>query len=135
MERVLRIERTGFGHEAWPRAEFLDYYRECRDWFVVAKLGGRIAGYMIACPEERDAEIASIAVHPDYRRRGVAVALLQHMLSVLQAAGVRRVELLVRTGNAAAAQLYRSLGFRRVRLVHGYYEDGGDGVLMTRALQ
>jgi ribosomal protein S18 acetylase RimI-like enzyme len=43
--------------------------------------------------------------------------------------------LMVRAGNTAGAELYRALGFRRLRLVRRYYEDGGDGVLMARAIQ
>jgi len=101
----------------------------------VAKVGGRIAGYAVACAENRNAEIASLAVHPDYRRRGVAHALMRHCLRALRSTGVRRVELMVRTGNTAGAQLYRSLGFRRVRLVPRYYEDGGDAFLMVRGIQ
>ncbi|HUE00953.1 MAG TPA: ribosomal protein S18-alanine N-acetyltransferase [Bryobacteraceae bacterium] len=135
LPRVLRIERASFGADAWPRRYFLELYGECRDFFVIAKCGGRIAGYAVACAEKREAEIASLAVHPDYRRRGVGDALMRYTLRRLRAAGVRRVELMVRTGNAAGAQLYRSLGFRRVRLAPGYYEDGGDGVLMARAIQ
>jgi ribosomal-protein-alanine N-acetyltransferase len=135
LERVVRIERASFGAEAWPRRYFLELYGDCRDSFVVAKLGGRIAGYAVACAEQRNAEIASLAVHPDYRRRRVADALMRHTLGALAAAGVRRVKLMVRTGNTAGAQLYRSLGFRRVRRVPGYYEDGGDGFLMVKALQ
>ena len=135
LARVLRIERASFGAEAWPRKYFLELYRDCRDFFVVAKVGGRVAGYAVACAEKRNAEIASLAVHPDYRRRGVAGVLMRHTLRELGAAGVGRVELMVRTGNTAGAQLYRSLGFRRVRMVPRYYEDGGDGVLMVRAIQ
>jgi len=135
MPRVLRIERASFGAEAWPRAYFLEMYRDCRDFFVVAKVRGRIAGYAVACTEKRSAEIASLAVHPDYRRQGVGDALMRHTLRALRAAGVRRVELMVRTGNTAGAQLYRALGFRRVRLEPHYYEDGGDGFLMARAIQ
>ncbi len=135
LPRILRIERASFAADAWPRKYFLELYHDCRDFFVVAKVGGRIAGYAVACSEKRDAEIASLAVHPDYRRRGVAHALLRHTLRALAAAGVRRVELMVRTGNTAGAQLYRGLGFRRVRLVPRYYEDGGDGFLMARAIQ
>jgi len=96
---------------------------------------GRIAGYAVACADKRNAEIASLAVHPDYRRRGVGDALMRHALGELRAAGVRRVELMVRTENTAGAQLYRALGFRRVRMVPRYYEDGGDGFLMARAIQ
>lgn len=135
LPRVLRIERASFGAEAWPRKYFLEIYRDCRRFFVVAKLRGRIAGYAVACLEKRDAEIASLAVHPDYRRQGVADALMRHALRQLSASGVRRVELMVRTGNTAGAQLYRSFGFRRVRLLPRYYEDGGDGFLMARAIQ
>jgi ribosomal-protein-alanine N-acetyltransferase len=134
LPRVLRIERASFGTDAWPRSEFLEYYRECGEWFVVAKLSGRIAGYAITCMEKRAAELASIAVHPDYRRRGVADALLRHMLDAVASAGLRRVELMVRCDNPAGQQLYRSLGFRRVRRVHGYYDDGTEGILMAKSL-
>jgi len=41
----------------------------------------------------------------------------------------------VRPSNPAGAQLYRAWGFRRGRSVRRYYEDGGDGILMVRALQ
>ena len=74
-------------------------------------MSGRIAGYAAACAEGRNAEIASLAVHPDYRRRGVALALMRHTLQSLQAAGARRVELMVRIENTGGAQLYRSLRF------------------------
>jgi ribosomal-protein-alanine N-acetyltransferase len=135
LARVLRIERASFGAEAWPRKYFLELYRDCGGFFVVAKVGGRIAGYAVACAEKRNAEIASLAVHPDYRRRGVADALMRHTLRELRGAGFGRVELMVRTGNTVGAQLYRALGFRRVRTMPGYYEDGGDGFLMARAIQ
>jgi ribosomal-protein-alanine N-acetyltransferase len=135
LERILWIERASFGKQAWPRDAFVELYEDCPEFFVAAKLGGRIAGYLAACVEKRDGEIASLAVHPDFRRRGVAQTLMGHALRALKKAGARRVELMVRTGNTAGAQLYRSLGFRQVRLVRRYYEDGGDGFLMTRALQ
>ena len=83
----------------------------------------------------RNAEIVSLAVHPDYRRRGLAAALLRRTLRALRDAGARRAELMVRTGNQAGARLYRTFGFRRVRTVRRYYEDGGDGFLMVRAIR
>jgi len=135
LERILRIERASFGRGAWPRRYFLELYADCRQFFVVAKLSGRIAGYAVACLEKNQAEIASLAVAPDYRRRGVAVALMQHLLDALKPAGARRAALTVRPQNRAALALYRSLGFRKVRLAAGYYEDGGDAFVMSRAIQ
>jgi ribosomal protein S18 acetylase RimI-like enzyme len=37
----------------------------------------------VACTEKRNAEIASLAVHPDYRRQGVGDALMRRMLREL----------------------------------------------------
>lgn len=131
----MRIERASFGRGAWPRSYFLELYRESGGFFVVAKLSGRIAGYAVACLEKTHGEIASLAVAPDYRRSGVAVALMRHLLRALKPAGARRATLTVRTDNTAGIRLYRSLGFRKVRLAAGYYEDGGDAFVMTRAIQ
>jgi ribosomal-protein-alanine N-acetyltransferase len=135
LERILAIERASFGAQAWPRALFLDYYRDCRGFFWAAKVSGRIAGYIVTCVEKGVAEVASLAVHPDYRRRGVARALLRHTLRSLAAAGIRRAELAVRTDNQAGERLYRSFGFEQVRTVRRYYEDGTDAFRMARAIQ
>jgi ribosomal-protein-alanine N-acetyltransferase len=133
LDRILQIERASFGRDAWPRKAFLEYYDDCRELFFVGKFSRRIAGYIIGCVEAGGGEITSLAVHPDYRRRGLAAALIGRVLRELRAGGIRRVELMVRVGNTAGEQLYRSFGFRRVRRVPRYYEDGGDGILMRLA--
>lgn len=135
LRRILEIELASFGKAAWPRRLFLELQRDCPDLFFAAKVSRRIAGYSATCVAEGQAELVSLAVHPDYRRRGVAGALLQHTMRDLRRAKIRRVELMVRTGNAAGIRLYHSFGFRRVRMVRRYYEDGGDGILMARAIQ
>src|SRR5262245_26277631 len=59
LERILAIERHSFGRDAWNRKLFLHYFRQCPELFCVAKLGRRIAGYIITCAESRNAELAS----------------------------------------------------------------------------
>jgi ribosomal-protein-alanine N-acetyltransferase len=135
LERIMAVERSSFGADAWPRDLFRDYYRDCGDLFFAAKVFGRIGGYIVTCVQGRSAEIASLAVHPMYRRRGLARMLVSHTLLRLRVIGARRVELAVRTDNHAGAQLYRSFGFHRIRRVCRYYEDGGDAFLMARAIQ
>jgi ribosomal-protein-alanine N-acetyltransferase len=135
LDRVLEIERASFGADAWPRKLFLEVQRDCGELFFVAKRARRVAGYMVTCVEGSDAEIVSLAVHPDFRRQGLAQALMRRTMRDLRAAGIRRAELMVRTGNTAGACLYRFFGFRRVGLVRCYYEDGSDGFRMVRAIQ
>ncbi|MGW8252011.1 MAG: GNAT family N-acetyltransferase, partial [Anaerolineales bacterium] len=55
--------------------------------------------------------IANVAVHPVYRRRGIARSLTLAAIEHIQRRGVRTVWLHVRGENSAAAELYRSLGF------------------------
>lgn len=62
---------------------------------------------------ERIGEVKSMRTHPDFLRRGVAAALLEHIIDVARAKGMRRLSL--ETGSGAyfdpALSLYRRRGF------------------------
>ncbi|GIE28467.1 hypothetical protein Ait01nite_015120 [Actinoplanes italicus] len=58
--------------------------------------------------------IRDLYVAPPHRRAGVAKALLVHVVHDARAAGALRVSLQTETGNAAALELYTSMGFQRV---------------------
>jgi ribosomal-protein-alanine N-acetyltransferase len=91
---------------------------------------GVLALRMIA-PE---AEVLTLAVHPDWRRRGCARGLLTTALPRLAAAGIGRLFLEVAEQNTAAAALYGGLGFRATGRRKGYYGMGKDAVLMERSV-
>lgn len=59
--------------------------------------------------------IANVAVHPEYRGRGIARQLMQHSLHAIRERGGKRknapILLQVETGNVIARRLYESLGF------------------------
>jgi ribosomal protein S18 acetylase RimI-like enzyme len=55
--------------------------------------------------------ISNLAVHPDYRRRGIAERLVSEGLDVVRQKGGKRVSLEVRVNNVAAKKLYEKLGF------------------------
>ena len=59
------------------------------------------------------AEIKSMRTHPDFLRQGAVSAILEHMISVAQARGVRRLSLETGSGLAfvPALKLYRRRGF------------------------
>jgi len=72
--------------------------------------------------------ITTIAVRPEYRRRGHARALIGAALAAYPNAS--HVHLEVRPTNAAALTLYESLGFRKTGRRPRYYGDE-DALLMT----
>ena len=114
--------------------------------FLVAEVDGDIAGY-IMCRVERGfsklsklnltrvGHVISIAVLPEYRRRGIAKALLTRAMKVLKEEyGCEEVYLEVRVSNRPAISLYRKLGFDVVKISRRYYVDGEDAYIMARRL-
>jgi len=77
---------------------------------------GRIVGNLSLIPLQKDGRrvflIANVAVHPDFRRRGVARKLTQTALDHLARRHESQVWLQVRDDNPPAIGLYQSLGFR-----------------------
>lgn len=130
LPRILRIENSSFGKDAWPAELFQEYALASPKLFLVAAVGRRLAGYSIACIQRRTAELASIAVLPEYRGRGMATQLLKTTLRKVRRLGATNMWLMVRPDNETAIRLYRTLGFVRTASVRGYYEDGSSGSRM-----
>jgi ribosomal-protein-alanine N-acetyltransferase len=79
-----------------------------------------------------DAHIGTLAVHPNWRRRGLGALLLAALLDKAMEMGAVIATLEVRTSNVAAQNLYRSFGFEQVRLSRHYYQDNSeDALIMT----
>jgi [ribosomal protein S18]-alanine N-acetyltransferase len=76
--------------------------------------------------------IATIAVHPDFRRKGLGRDLLLNVLREERAGGINLVFLEVRRSNLAAQELYQQFGFIETGVRKGYYADNAeDAILMT----
>ena len=103
--------------------------------FFVAVLDGRVVGYIASISElDGTAHIASIAVHPSYRGRGVAKKLLKRLLETLKEKGFHEIKLEVRKSNIPAQNLYKSFGFKHVYTLRNYYGDGEDALVMSLQL-
>lgn len=99
---------------------------------VYAVTDGKIRAFIafeIVCGE---GQVVSLAVHPDYRRRHFADALLARM----KEEGLKLFTLEVRKENSPAIALYEKHGFGKVGLRRGYYENPpDDAVLMDLCLE
>ncbi|HLC34086.1 MAG TPA: ribosomal protein S18-alanine N-acetyltransferase [Anaerolineales bacterium] len=87
------------------------------------------AGYWFIIDE---AHISTLAVHPDWRGRGMGQVLLRALLREAAWRGALSATLEVRRGNRVAQRLYERHGFAVVGRRLGYYSDNGeDALLMT----
>ncbi|MFN2299269.1 MAG: ribosomal protein S18-alanine N-acetyltransferase [Anaerolineales bacterium] len=131
---VMGIDRGSFPNP-WPEST---YWYELRKnpashlLVIQSREDGQVvgvAGYWLVIDE---AHIATFAVHPDWRGRGLGKVLLSAMLRHAHSHGAASATLEVRAGNAKARALYRGFGFRVVGRRKGYYKNNGeDAVLMT----
>ncbi len=103
--------------------------------FLVAEQDGKTAGY-IGCQTVLDeGYITNVAVSPDFRRQGIARALIAKLLAQAKAAGLSFVTLEVRESNAPAIALYAGAGFAPVGTRKNFYSNPTENaVLMTISL-
>ncbi len=125
---LAEIERLCFAHP-WSAQGLRDELGH--GLFLVALQGDAVCGY-IGCQTVLDeGYITNVAVHPNYRRRGVAQALL-HALHA-RAAALAFITLEVRQSNAAAIALYTQAGYQPVGARKKFYSHPTeDALLMTR---
>ncbi|HTX92209.1 MAG TPA: ribosomal protein S18-alanine N-acetyltransferase [Anaerolineales bacterium] len=115
----------------WPERSFrfeLTGNPVSRGW--VAEVDGRIAAMLVLWFIVDEAHIATIAVHPDFRRQGIGERILLHALRAAQAEGARRAFLEVRAGNSAAQAMYKKYGFEVAGVRPHYYKDNNEDALL-----
>ena len=96
--------------------------------------GAEIVGVAIMRFGIERAHLSLLAVHPVYRRRRIARNLVQRLETLAHRAGFREIRLEVRTGNHAAQELYRRLGYRELVCIPGYYGGRESALRMVRDL-
>ncbi|WP_333653400.1 ribosomal protein S18-alanine N-acetyltransferase [Dissulfurispira sp.] len=131
---IVSIERLSFStpwSETSFRSEIYSRYSVTR----VAELNGVIVGYICVKHVADECHLLDLAVHPDYRRRGIARALLNDVIQELRIEGCRFFCLEVRSSNYAAMKLYEKFGFNMVGVRKGYYVNPAeDAVIMMMEL-
>lgn len=120
LESVVRIERVSFSFP-WSETSFRNELYKPRSIAKVAVIGDTVTGYICADCVADEGHILNLAVHPDYRRTGVATILVENILGELRLKGCRFLYLEVRISNYAAERLYKSFGFKVAGTRKKYY--------------
>jgi len=114
-----------------------DFARFAADPLVFLLVEGD-AGFLLGRAVAGEAELLTVAVAPEARRRGTGRTLLARFLYQARVRGADRAFLEVSARNAPAIALYESVGFERAGLRRNYYlaPDGAriDALVMARDL-
>lgn len=131
MRSVLRIEGEVYPRP-WTIGLFLSELaiRQSRA-YLVARVGGGVAGYGGLMILDGDGHISTLAVDPRWQRHKVATRLLLTLTRVAIERGCGALTLEVRVGNTGAQALYRNFGFAPAGVRKGYYpETNEDAIVM-----
>ncbi|MFZ5996776.1 MAG: ribosomal protein S18-alanine N-acetyltransferase [Nitrospirota bacterium] len=117
---VILIERRSFT-TPWSETSFHSELYNRYSITRVAELNHKIIGYICVRQIADECHLMDLAVHPDYRRQGVAVMLFNNVLQDTITDGCRFMYLEVRVSNQAAKKLYEKLGFKIIGIRKNYY--------------
>ena len=102
--------------------------------WLVAEEGDRVVGYIGSQTVLPESDMMNVAVHPDFRRRGIAEGLVNALVAELRQAGSESLTLEVRASNAGAIALYEKLGFAQVGLRKNYYRNPKEDARILRKM-
>jgi len=127
------VEQVCFPKDAWPLIDLIGVltfpgvirFKAVNDKQMVGFIAGDVRRM------EGVAWIATVAVLPEYRGRGIGSALLKACEKKIS---VNRVRLCVRTSNDVAIRLYDKFGYVKVGEWTRYYQDGESALVMEKKL-
>lgn len=137
LDQIMEIETASFEHP-WPRGLFLGEMAipQARDQVALLEPSNLVLAFFCFWLTAGQAQVQNLAVHPAFRRRGIARWLLLNCLAQARDQGAHSAVLEVRAGNLAAKALYEKLGFEALEVRPGYYrEEGEDALVMFRSLE
>jgi ribosomal-protein-alanine N-acetyltransferase len=122
IDEILAIEEASFTNP-WTRAMYLAELENTGvSYCFLAKQGdGAAVGFCSFWRVLDELHINNIAVLPDFRRHGIATALLTHVIAEGVRLGARRATLEVRRSNDEARALYERFGFTVAGVRQAYY--------------
>ena len=128
---IERIERESYP-TPWSRSMFAGELAKPSSLSLGAFDGrsGALVGYLVISRYVDAWHVMNVAVAPEYRRRGVALMLLQRLFELTSSDERRGYTLEVRVSNVGAIALYERIGFVARGVRRGYYTDNREDALI-----
>ena len=129
--QVAALEKLCFS-EPWSENSVAGELNNPLSLWLVALDGEAVTGYVGSQSVMGETDMMNIAVDPNYRRQGVAAALIGELVRQLKDQGNHCLTLEVRASNDAAAALYEKLGFAQIGRRPNYYRNPKEDALILR---
>lgn len=134
LNALRKLEGVCFEKDAWPLFDLIAVLTFPDVVRLKAVEDDRMIGFVAGDPRPSQgfSWIATIAVLPEYRRKGIGRALLHACEAQLK---TPRLKLSVRATNQAAIKLYEQEGYHTMDIWKAYYNDGENAIVMEKSRQ
>ena len=129
--QIAELEKICFS-DPWSERSIASELDNKLAFWLVATEGDTVAGYIGSQTVMDETDMMNVAVHPDFRRRGIAEALVNGLVDGLKTQGSHCLTLEVRASNAPAIALYEKLGFSEIGRRKKYYRNPREDALILR---
>ena len=129
--QIAQLEALCFS-DPWSESSIASELSNPLSCWLVAVEGEKVAGYIGSQTVMGETDMMNVAVHPDYRRQGIANRLILTLVDALKKRGSHWLMLEVRQSNAPARALYEKLGFAEVGRRKNYYRNPKEDALILR---
>lgn len=129
---VLDIENKCFPDFPWSEDDYIRCLRQRNRIGMCADLDEKVVGLMIYELHKSRLHLLNFAVHPDYQRKKIASAMIAKLTAKLSPGRRNRIMLEVREKNLAAQLFFRSMGFRAISVLRGFYEDAKEDAYLMQ---
>ena len=129
--QVAELEKLCFS-APWSENSIASELNNPLSFWLVALDGERVAGYVGSQTVMDESDMMNVAVHPDYRKQGIATALIVGLVEELRNRGSHCLTLEVRASNETAISVYRKLEFQEVGRRKNYYRNPREDALILR---
>lgn len=129
--QIAELEKICF-NDPWSERSIASELDNRLSLWLVALDGDRVVGYVGSQSVLGETDMMNIAIHPAYRRQGIAEELVEALVEALKEKGNHCLTLEVRASNEPARKLYEKLGFSQVGLRKNYYRKPKEDACILR---
>lgn len=104
-------------------------------YFVVTDIYDNVLGFCATMLIIDEVHITNIAIHPNYRGKGLGKELLKYSIDDYSNIRIKGVTLEVNVNNEVAINLYKDSGFEIVGKRPGYYSNNQDAYIMWKYIE
>lgn len=129
--QIALLEKLCF-HDPWSENSIASELNNPLSLWLVAMEGDSVVGYVGSQTVLGWTDMMNVAVHPDYRRKGIGEQLVISLEKELKKLESTCLTLEVRASNEPAKALYYKLGFLEVGRRKNYYRNPKEDALILR---